>query len=143
MGLTCLRSSKYASTYICLVTRLLFLQNLDWFDFSAKSGWPNLGPAAFTYAKIPGELSQVCRTISSTLLVFAWWHSAFIEVKKPPLARRADHPSPEEARLSGAATEDAGHPMETENGVPLIIEYVETKDSQKPYLITQVTKSKI
>ena len=33
--------------------------------------------------------------------------------------------------------------METENGVPLIIEYVETKDSQKPYLITQVTKSKI
>lgn len=27
MGLTCLRSSKYASTYICLITRLLFLQN--------------------------------------------------------------------------------------------------------------------
>ena len=56
------------------------------------------------------------------------------------MARRADHPSPEEARLSGATTEDAGHPMETENGVPLIIEYVETKDSQKPYLITQVTR---
>lgn len=62
-------------------------------------------------------------------------------MKKPPLARRADHPSPEEARLSGAATEDAGHPMETENGVPLIIEYVETKDSQKPLYLFVIERS--